>query len=60
MPLTPRDVLPPIEQQVRESPGAIDLRGLGTGAAEATTSAPPAPATGATPPSGPAGKDQAP
>jgi general secretion pathway protein D len=60
MPLTPRDVLPPIEQQVRESPGAIDLRGLGTGAAEATPSAPPAPATGATPPSGPAGKDQAP
>jgi general secretion pathway protein D len=28
MPLTPRDILPPIEQQIRESPGTIDLRDL--------------------------------
>jgi general secretion pathway protein D len=28
MPLTPRDILPPIEQQIRQSPGTIDLRGL--------------------------------
>jgi general secretion pathway protein D len=28
MPLTPREILPPIEQQIRESPGTIDLRNL--------------------------------
>jgi general secretion pathway protein D len=28
MPLTPRDILPPIEQQIRQSPGTIDLRDL--------------------------------
>jgi len=28
MPLTPRDILPPIEQQIRESTGTIDLRGI--------------------------------
>jgi general secretion pathway protein D len=28
MPLTPRDILPPVEQQIRESPGTIDLRSL--------------------------------
>jgi general secretion pathway protein D len=44
MPLTPRDILPPIEQQIRESPGTIDLRSLrgidGTLQAPAGTDAP--------------------
>lgn len=61
MPLTPRDVLPPVEQQVRESPGAIDLRGIGTGAPEEAAPAPtPPPGTDATPSSGPAGQEPAP
>lgn len=67
MPLTPRDVLPPIEQQVRESPGAIDIRGIGIGRGEAAAQAPEAPPvapvespTGATPPSGPATEAQSP
>jgi general secretion pathway protein D len=51
MPMTPRNVLPPIEQQIGESPGTIDLRGLSSAAAPAAAPAaampagPEAPAT---------------